>query len=40
MESMERSRPTILITARTIERAKPDSSITLPNTAPSRNTGR
>jgi hypothetical protein len=37
---MLRSRPTRPITDVTIERANPDCSITLPNTAPSRNTGR
>ena len=37
---MARSRPTILMTAETIDFEKPDSSITFPNTAPSRKTGK
>jgi hypothetical protein len=40
MASMARCRPTSPITAATIDFEKPDSSITLPNTAPSRNTGK
>ena len=40
MEVTARSRPTSLMTAETIDLEKPDSSITLPNTAPSRKTGK
>ena len=37
---MARSRPTSPITAETMDLEKPDSSMTLPKTAPSRNTGK
>ena len=40
MESTARRAPTRSMTAVTMEREKPESSMTLPNTAPSRNTGR
>ena len=40
IDSIARFAPTILITAETIDFAKPDSSITLPKIAPSMNTGK
>jgi hypothetical protein len=40
MASMARDGPISLITAATIDFEKPDNSITLPNTAPSRKTGK
>jgi hypothetical protein len=40
MERIARSCPTILITAAAMDCENPDSSISLPNTAPSRNTGK
>ena len=40
IDSIVRSLPTSLITADTMDFEKPESSITLPNTAPSMNTGK
>ena len=40
MDSIARSRPTIRITAETIDLENPESSITLPKIAPSMNTGK
>ena len=40
IDSIARSRPISLMTEATIDFEKPDSSITLPKTAPSRNTGK
>ena len=40
MESMERSGPRAFITLATMDLENPESSITLPKTAPNRNTGK
>ena len=40
MESIARCAPTIRMVARTMALENPDNSITFPNTAPSKNTGK